>query len=133
MLQKLGYAYDQAGNLNVRTNNNLVQTFNVNADNELTAINRNDALTVVGLTTPSATSVTVNSAAAALYEDKTFAKEVTSLNDGLNTFTAIAEDAAGRKDTNSITVDLPESVAFTYDDNGNLTSDALSSMTMKIN
>ena len=69
--EKFGYAYDAAGNLNVRTNNALIQTFNVNTLNELTAYSRNttNALTVAGTTTSPATGVTVNSLSATLYGD----------------------------------------------------------------
>ena len=42
---------------------------------------------------------------------------------GNNTFTAIAQDSYGRKDTNVSTVNLQSPVSFTYDQNGNLTSD----------
>jgi len=76
----------------------------------------------------SANGVTVkdngNSAVAAtLYGDKTFARLGVSLLDGNNTFTAVAQDNYGRGDTNTVTVTLPASVTYTYDDNGNLVSD----------
>ena len=58
--EQFGYGYDAAQNLNQRTNNALVQTFNVNAKNELTTATRAGTLTVAGTTTASATSVTVN-------------------------------------------------------------------------
>src|SRR5207247_8797055 len=38
-------------------------------------------------------------------------------------FTAIAQDSYNRKDTNSVTVNLPATVGCVYDLNGNLTSD----------
>jgi hypothetical protein len=38
LLEKFGYAYDAAGNLNTRTNNALVQNFNVNTLNELVSL-----------------------------------------------------------------------------------------------
>jgi hypothetical protein len=40
LLEQFGYAYDTAGNLNFRTNNALLQTFNVNNLNELATITR---------------------------------------------------------------------------------------------
>ena len=101
----------------------LVQAFNVNTKNELTTATRSGSLTVAGNTTTPATSVTVNGLAATRYADKTFAKEGFSLSDGTNSFTAIAEDGWGRKDTNAVSVFLPATVTFTYDANGNLTSD----------
>jgi RHS repeat-associated protein len=121
--EQLTYGYDAAGNLAARTNNNLRQTFAIsNILNQLSAVTRNTNLTVAGMTTPTATSVTLNGAGATLYADKTFAKELTSVSGGTNTFTAIASDGL-RTDTNVVTVSLPGSVTFQYDANGNLTSD----------
>ena len=60
--EQLKYAYDAAHNLNIRTNNALIQTFAVNNLNELSNVTRNvtNALTVAGTTTSPATSVTIN-------------------------------------------------------------------------
>ena len=41
----MGYGYDAAHNLNSRTNNALIETFNVNSVNELTTIPRSGTLT----------------------------------------------------------------------------------------
>jgi hypothetical protein len=46
--EKFGYGYDPAGNLSKRTNNALVQTFNVNNRNQLTTATRSGTLTVAG-------------------------------------------------------------------------------------
>jgi len=126
--EKLAYVYDAAGNLQYRTNNAMVQTFNVNNLNELTTVTRSGTLTVAGTTTSAATNVTVaaNGGAAQTatrYGDKTFAMDGFSLSDGTNTFTAVAQDSAGRGDTNISSVYLPATATFTYDLNGNLTSD----------
>ncbi|MDB6065487.1 MAG: repeat protein [Pedosphaera sp.] len=48
-----------------------------------------------------------------------------TLTNGNNSFTAIAADSAGRHDTNTVTVNLPASVGYTYDLNGNLLGDGL--------
>jgi len=121
--EKFGYLYDAAGNLSKRTNNALVQTFGVNSLNQLTNGTRSGTLTVAGTTTSAATNVTVNSQTAARYGDNTFAREGFALSDGNNAFTAIAQDSLGRGDTNAVTVNLPATVSFTYDQNGNLTAD----------
>lgn len=118
--EQLGYAYDAAGNLNFRTNNALVQNFNVDSLNELSTVTRSGTLTVAGTTTSPATNVTVNSLAANIYGDATFALGGFSLVDGNNSFTAIAQDSYGRRDTNSITVNLPATNVFAYDLNGNM-------------
>jgi hypothetical protein len=70
------------------------------------------------LTTSPATNVTVNTSNAVLYADATFAATNFALANGNNTFTAIAKDSYGRKDTNSITVNLPATNSYGYDFNG---------------
>ena len=124
--EQLQYAYDAGHNLNIRTNNALVETFNANNLNELSNITRNtnNALTVAGTTSSAASNVTVNGNNAALYADYTFASTNSfTVTNGNNTFTAIAGDSLGRHDTNSITVNLPATNSYSYDLNGNLLSD----------
>lgn len=126
--EQFGYAYDAAWNLNYRTNNSLVQTFNVNRLNQLTTISRSGTLTVAGAVSTTPTSVTVKdnanpAVAAAVYSDNTFARQNVPLIDGNNTFRAVAEDAYGRRDTNTVTVNLPATVTCYYDVRGNLTND----------
>jgi RHS repeat-associated protein len=118
--EQLAYAYDAAGNLNFRTNNALVQTFNVNNLNELSTVTRDGTLTVAGTTTSTATNVTVNALTATRYTDNTFARDGFPLVDGTTNFTAIAGDSYGRWDTNTVTVDLGATHLFAYDLNGNL-------------
>jgi RHS repeat-associated protein len=125
--EKFGYLYDAAGNLSKRTNNALVQTFGVNNLNQLTTGTRSNTLTVAGTTTGPATNVMVKTSSqtnnVVPYADSTFAAPGFNLADGNNTFTAIAQDSLGRMDTNSVTVNLPGTVNFGYDQNGNLTGD----------
>ncbi len=121
--EQFGYAYDVAGNLNARTNNALIQVFGVNSLNELNTVTRSGTLTVAGGTSSAATNVIVNGSAASRYNDNTFALAGFTVTNGNNTFSAMAQDAYGRKDTNSVIFNLPSSVSFVYDSNGNLTSD----------
>ncbi|MGO8931752.1 MAG: RHS repeat-associated core domain-containing protein [Limisphaerales bacterium] len=121
--EQLGYTYDAAGNLNYRTNNVLVQTYGVNSLNELSAVTRSGTFTVAGTTTSPATNVTVNGQAATRYADTTFAAAGFTPVNGNNTFTAIAKDSYGRVATGVSVSYLPASVSYTYDSNGNLTSD----------
>jgi len=121
--EQFGYAYDAAQNLNRRTNNALVQAFGVDNLNQLTTATRSGTLTVAGTTTAAATNVTVNGSVANRYADNTFALGGFNLTDGTNTFTAIAADSLGRWDTNTVSVNLPATVSFSYDANGNLTGD----------
>jgi RHS repeat-associated protein len=120
MQEQLGYFYDAAGNLNYRTNNTLLQAFNVNNLNELTTVTNGGRLTVAGTTTSPATNVTVNTSNAILYVDATFASTNQSWTDGNNTYTAIAKDTYGRVDSNTVTVTLSGTNLFAYDLNGNM-------------
>ena len=78
---------------------------------------------MAGTTSSAATNVTVNTLTADRYADNTFARTNFTLADGNNTFTAIAQDSNNRKDTNSVTVNLPATAIFQYDVKGDLTSD----------
>jgi len=121
--EQFGYGYDASGNLNVRTNNTLVQNFGVNTLNELTTITNSGRLTVAGTTTSPATGVTVNTSNTVMYADTTFASTNQPWASGNNTYTAIAHDGYGRSSTNGITVALQTTNGFSYDLNGNLLSD----------
>ncbi|MBI4664768.1 MAG: hypothetical protein HY735_38760 [Verrucomicrobia bacterium] len=125
--ERLTYGYDAAGNLEKRSQNALTNTFGANSRNHLTSITRSGTLTVFGNTTVAASSVTVNANEATKYGDFTYAKDMGAPADGTNTFTVIAQDSSGRKDTNVVTANLPSTVNFQYDLNGNLTSDGLRS------
>jgi hypothetical protein len=46
--ENFGYGFDPAGNLLMRTNNTLIQTFTTGNANQLVNISRNDLLTVTG-------------------------------------------------------------------------------------
>src|SRR5207237_2990657 len=95
--EKLLYQYDPAGNLITRTNNGLVQTFQVDDANQLMSVSRSGSLTVAGTTTGPATNVTVNGSGAAIYpSDNTFAADGFVIVNGTNAFTASAQDTNGR-------------------------------------
>ena len=126
--EQFGYAYDTAANLNVRTNNTLIQTFAVNSINELTNATRAGTLTAAGNTAQTATTVSVNGQGAATYGDKTFATTAgLSLANGANTFTTLVQYAS-QTFTNITTSQLPTAVVFLYDANGNMTNDGLRSL-----
>ena len=133
--EQLKYAYDAAHNLNIRTNNALVQNFNVNDLNELSNVTRTGTLTVAGTVGEGSSagnpvSVTVSgSGAAAVYNDWTWARTNLTITNGNNTYTAIANDSLGRSATNSITVNLPATNNYVYDLNGNLLSDGYRTFT----
>jgi RHS repeat-associated protein len=129
--EQFGYAYDSAWNLISRTNNALIKTFTVNDLNEITTNSLGGTYTVAGSATePSSSSapngvssVMVNGGAANLYGDGSFAAPGFSLVDGNNTFTAIGQDTYSRLSTNTVTAYLNPHPAYSYDSNGNLTSD----------
>lgn len=121
--EQFTYRYDAAGNLVSRQNGASTLTLSVNLLNQLATASRGTATLVAGMTTPAATNVTVNGQAAALYQDRTFARPNLSLPTGPATLTAVARDALGRSATDTLTVTLPGSVAFAYDANGNLIRD----------
>jgi RHS repeat-associated protein len=126
--EQFHYVYDPAGNLKYRTNDTLVGFFNVNSLNELTTETNTGKTTVAGSTTSPATNVTVTGPAGALktatlYLDNTWAHSALAYNPGNNTFTAVAQDAYGRSDTNTSSVYLLSTNNFAYDANGNLLGD----------
>jgi YD repeat-containing protein len=118
--EKFGYEYDAAWNLNRRTNNALVQTFNTDNRNQLSTATRTGTLTVAGDTSQpgaSISSVTVSgtglsSGAANVYADGRWARAGATLADGNNSYTATAEDTYGRTDQDSVSVNLPATVNF---------------------
>jgi hypothetical protein len=118
--EQLAYGYDAAGNLHFRTNGALQQTFTVDTLNQLSSVSRAGTFTETGATPAPATSVTVNGNTATTYGDFTFADAGITLANGNNTFTTIAESTYGAKTTNVLSLNLPASVNFQYDANGNL-------------
>ena len=121
--EQLGFSYDAAHNLNLRTNGALLQTFNVDAANELTSVSRTGTFTESGATPSPATNLTVNGNTAQLYGDFTFARTNLALLNGNNSFTNIALFAYTNVVTNTFTVNLPTNVSLAFDYNGNLTND----------
>jgi RHS repeat-associated protein len=125
--EQLGFGYDAAHNLHTRNNGGLSQTFTTDTANQLNSVTRSGTFTLTGATPAPATNVTVNGQAAQTYGDFTFAATNNSLANGANTFTIIAQNAYGVTATNSLTLNLPSSVALNYDQNGNLTNDGVKS------
>jgi len=131
--EQFGYAYDKAWNLQYRTNNALVQNFNVNSLNELTNGTRSGTYTVAGNASewryqgydPGVTEVTVggtglSSGDAELYYDGSWARTNATLANGQNSYTALATDNLGRTASDSVSVNLAATNTFVYDLNGNL-------------
>jgi len=121
--EQFTYAYDKAGNLRLLGKGNLTETFGCDTLNQITNITRSGTLTVSGATPVPAVSVTVNGQLAQTNGDFTFACTNFTLTNGQNTFTIIAQNAAGLRVTNTTTENLPAAILLTWDSNGNLTSD----------
>ena len=121
--EQLAYSYDSAGNLQMRTNDALVQTFVVDSLNQLSNVTRSGQFTVTGATPVPAASLTVNGVTPQTNGDFTFASTSNTLVNGANTFTIIGQNAYGLGATNVLTLTLSNSVNFQYDANGNLTND----------
>src|SRR5487761_2416946 len=126
--EQFGWAYDAANNLLSRTNKLLVQTFTVDAADELINVSRTGTFTLSGATPAPANSVIVNGNPAQTYGDFAFASTNLSLVNGTNTFTIVATNLYGVRTTNIQTVVWPASVPMNYDNNGNLTNDGLRSL-----
>lgn len=117
--ENLGYNYDAAGNLITRTNAGLIQTFTTNKLNQYTAANASGTITVSGVASANATTVTVNGVAATLNADKTFYKASVPITDAV--FTAIATNAStGFSATDKVTNIWSSAITPTYDAYGNL-------------
>jgi RHS repeat-associated protein len=83
-----------------------------------------DTLTAAGTANTLAQSVSVNSVGADLYTDKTFATtNGLTLTNGDNQLRYKATDAYSQSVTITQVFNLPATVSYTYDPNGNLTSD----------
>ena len=121
--EQLGYGYDAADNLHLRTNGALVQTFSVDSLNQLSNVTRSGTLTFAGATPAPATNITVNGQVALKYGDFTFAATNNTLSNGTNTFTTVATNLYGVAVTNILAVNLPATNTFQYDANGSLASD----------
>ncbi len=121
--EQLGFSFDAADNLHSRTNGAMLQTFTVDAANELTNVTRTGTFTLSGAIPAPMTSATVNGQSAQTYGDFTFARTNLSLTNGQNTFTIVGQNVYGTDTTNILTVNLPQSVTLAFDNNGNLTND----------
>lgn len=122
--ERFGYKYDAAGNLQNKTNNQLIQSFEVNSLNQITNFSRQGYLTAAAMAWGTPTSASLNGSAATLYADDTFAADF-SYNDGTNSYSAQVSDATGRTAEDSVTVVHPATLTFKYDQNGNLLTDGV--------
>jgi len=119
--ENLTFAYDAAGNLTQRNNNALVETFTFgNSLNQPTSATTSGTLTVAGMTTGGATSVTVNSSSATPYSDGSYAVQGLALTSSYTASTTLGGETA----TDIISLPWASPISFSHDSNGNLTGDS---------
>ena len=106
-----------------RPNQALIRTIHTDAANQLTTISRSGTFTFSGNLPATAASISVNGAPARTNGDFTFTKTGLTLADGNNTFTVTAQNRLGVTTSSSLTLNLPATVSYTYDQNGNLLTD----------
>jgi len=123
--ENFSYGYDPAGNLQMRTNNTLIQCFNTDNANELVNITRNNDLLTVAGSLNGSNNFTVNGVGATIYNDLTFAvTNGVSIANGLNILNTVVTSNSVTM-TNKTVEFLPATVNLGYDANGNLVSDRL--------
>jgi len=113
---------DAAGNLAVRTNNTLVQTFTTDNANQLTSIQYSGLLTLAGSLSSAPTNLTVNGQIATVNSDLTYT--VTNgipLLNGVNQFTVVVNG----NQPNTLTAFLPANNVLKCDANDNLVYDGM--------
>jgi len=126
VLAQYGYTYDKGDNRTTERRNETVSTGSFNNVNELTALSGGGVVGFTGTTTEEAAVTVAGQAAQTSLVGTRFEKAVT-LPAGTNTVTVAAVDPSGN--TNSanyrVVVSGGAGQSFTYDANGNMTSDGV--------
>jgi RHS repeat-associated protein len=125
VLQRFAYAYDPAGNRTVEQIDDAITWSAYDNLNRLTSQAPGGPMTIAGTLNEPGT-VTISGKPAVIDASNNFRGTVPTTT-GTNTFTIVAKDATGNTTTQQYEVDLSgSSKTFTYDANGNLTSDGTS-------
>ncbi len=120
-----GFNYDPAGNPLQRSTNGQTRNYTFNSTNEFTSATAPGATNVFGKAAPSNTApfvVTVNGFAATVNGDS-WCKTGIPLTEGSNSITVNITDKYNRTASQTVSVDRKPAPVFTYDVNGNMTSD----------
>ncbi len=113
--EQFSSAYHASGNLNCRTNEDVVLKLTRDSENQSSTMAVTGTLTVTGKTTSIATKMTVNSTslpATSPLADGSFALRGASFTCGLNTLNAVARDALGTKATNILSITSSSNASF---------------------
>ena len=124
VLAQYGYTYDKADNRTTERRDQIVSTGTFNNVNELTALSGGGVVGFTGTTTEEA-AVTVGGQAAQTSLVGTRFEKAVALPAGTNTVTVAAVDPSGNTNSKNyrVVVNAGASQTFTYDANGNMTSD----------
>jgi len=122
ILQRFAYAYDPGGNRTVEQIDDAVTLSAYNNLNRLTSQAPGGPMVIMGALNEPGT-VTISGASVTVDANNNFRGTVPTTT-GTNTFTIVAKDATGNTTTQQYEVDVAGTgKTFTYDANGNLTSD----------
>jgi len=124
VLEQYGYTYDKADNRTTERRNETLSTGTFNNVNELTALGGGGVVGFAGTTTEEA-AVTVGGQAAQTSLVGTRFEKAVTLPAGTNTVTVAAVDPSGNTNSKNYRVVVSGGAvqSFTYDANGNMTSD----------
>jgi RHS repeat-associated protein len=124
VLEQYGYTYDKADNRTTERRNEAVSTGSFNNVNELTTLSGGGVVGFTGTTTEEA-AVTVGGQAAQTSQVGTRFEKAVTLPAGTNTVTVAAVDPSGNTNSKNyrVVVSGGAGQSFTYDANGNMTSD----------
>ena len=124
VLEQYGYTYDKADNRTTERRSEIVSTGTFNNVNELTAVSGGGVVGFTGTTTEEAAVTVGGQAAQTSLVGTRFEKSVT-LPAGTNTVTVAAVDPSGNANSKNYRVVVSGGLtqSFTYDANGNMTSD----------
>jgi RHS repeat-associated protein len=126
VLAQYGYTYDKADNRTTERRNETVSTGSFNNVNELTSLSGGGVVGFTGTTTEEA-AVTVGGQTAQTSLVGTRFEKAVALPTGTNTVTITAADPSGNTNSKNyrVVVNGGAAQSFTYDANGNLTSDGV--------
>jgi len=128
VLAQYGYTYDKGDNRTTERRNEILSTASFNNVNELTALSGGGVVGFTGTTTEEA-AVTVGGQVAQTSQVGTRFEKAVTLPVGTNTVTIAAVDPSGNTNSKNYRVVVSGGAvqSFTYDANGNMTSDGVRS------